>query len=55
MNTHATHDFALTGYCYNCTCHVLSLDAKHPCRPSTDPVRDASPVDYAAITAEVAE
>ena len=52
MNTHATHDFAPTGYCHNCTCHVLSLDAKHPCKPSTDPEPEPErkPVDFSEIT-----
>ena len=53
MKTDPSHDFGPEYRCFDCTCHVLSLEAMHPCRPSTDPVMPEPAereIDYTAIT-----
>lgn len=53
---HKSHDFPANGYCTECTCYVLSIEAELKCRPSTDDSQcaaDPAPapdIDYSAIT-----
>jgi hypothetical protein len=50
--SHASHDWSPTGWCYGCACHVLGLEAPHPCKPSTD---DSRPCDTEAPEMVAAE
>lgn len=44
MKPHPTHDFTDSFKCLRCNEHVLSLDAKWPCKPvSVSPVTSVQP------------
>jgi hypothetical protein len=45
MSAHPSHDFSpYTGYCYDCTTHAQSLEARYICFPIVaEPKTDAAP------------
>lgn len=48
---HASHDWSETGFCTECACSVLALDARLKCHPSIEPeVQPIREIDYNAIT-----